>query len=151
MILPYWPQEITTAKRIYRPLVPVHLMTASDVAFVWALADTGADQTLLPASVADDIGMRYDRRTSTTILGFGGQRLSMAFGTIDLVITEGDEKFQWSAMVGIVDFTDPGDEIAIIGHLGGLEFFRAIFDGEQRQLELVPQSSFPGTVTTLSA
>lgn len=153
MIFPYWPVQVkaegstSETELIYRPLIPVHLITSHDVTSVWALADTGADETLIPASLADAIKMNYQDKDRTTMIGFGGRKLRVVFGTVDLVIADGEKRYQWSTRLGVVKFEKPADEIVILGHKGALDFFRTTFDGEKRQIELLPNASFPGTIS----
>ena len=134
---------------VYRPLVPVALITDRDASFVWALADTGADHTLLPASLAEAIGIPLGgQAATTTVQGFGGTELTVIASHVDMVIRSDQQRWQWSASVGVVQFDDPTDEVVVLGHGGFFEFFAATFDSSARELSLVPTSKFPGTVDT---
>ncbi len=62
-------------------------------------------------------------------------------------MTDGNQTFRWSTKVGLVDFADPNDEVTIMGHAGFLDFFRVIFDGHLRTLEIELTPAFPGQVT----
>jgi hypothetical protein len=42
-----------------------------------------------------------------------------------------------------VDFGSPDDEVIVLGHGGCLDYFRAVFDGEKAELELVQNSLLP--------
>ncbi|MND04228.1 hypothetical protein D3C83_244040 [compost metagenome] len=63
-----------------------------------------------------------------------------------LQVSDGRQTYEWNATAGFAAFDDPEDEIAILGHASCLDYFRATFDGEARQVELVPAGSFPGSV-----
>jgi len=38
--------------------------------------------------------------------------------------------------------------MVLLGHVGCFEFFRATFDAESKEVELVPTSQFSGTIGT---
>lgn len=56
---------------------------------------------------------------------------------------DGRQKFSWPAKVGFASFAQPEDEVAILGHAGFLDFFRALYDGHEHEVELQPTASFP--------
>ena len=49
----------------------------------------------------------------------------------------------WKTTVGFVEFGSASDEVIILGHGGCLDFFTATFDGENAELELVPNAFLP--------
>jgi len=77
---------------------------------------------------------------------FGGQSIRAVPAHVDLQISDGRQVFKWTAKVGFVEFVQAEDEVAVLGHGGCLEYFRATFDGDRREVELVPTTRFPGTV-----
>ena len=145
---PIEPTSLVEGDQVYRPLVPIHVVTLRGVAFIWALADTGADTTLLPASLADEIGVPLSLHNddATIVEGFGGQSLTVMPGDVNFTLSDGHQRFRWEAQVGFVQFQNPHDEVAVLGHSGFFEFFAATFDSSARQLSLVPTTIFPGTV-----
>ncbi len=49
----------------------------------------------------------------------------------------------WKTTVGFVDFGSASDEFIMLVHGGCLDFFTATFDGENAELELVPNAFLP--------
>lgn len=110
---------------------------------VLALVDTGADERVLPLSLAERIGVAVDDSHAMQAAGVGGQLIDLLPGAVELEITNGSESYKWRSFVGFARFQDPEDECAILGHVGALEYFTATFDGEVHRLSLVPNSTFP--------
>ncbi len=75
--------------------------------------------------------------------GIAGQSVPVILGEVVLELTDGNQTFRWPAKVGLVDFADPKDEVVLVGHAGFLDYFRVIFDGHIRtlEIELTPLSS----------
>jgi hypothetical protein len=105
-----------------------------------ALVDTGADETLLPLSLAELLGVELDREATSLATGISGDKLTIHYGDVELQIGAGNDEIKWRATVGFVDFGGPDQEVIILGHGGCLDFFTAIFNGELAELELVPNS-----------
>ena len=79
--------------------------------------------------------------------GVGGHPIELLPADVELEIATESEAFRWKAVVGFARFQNARDECAILGHVGALEFFTAIFDGESYQLTLEPNGRFPGVET----
>jgi hypothetical protein len=114
--------------------------------FLLALVVTGADEKIIPFSAAEEIGVELDEEQRSHAGGISGSHLELVAGRVELEIIGSDESFQWPGLISFAKFENVGDECAILGRIGGLEFFTATFDGNQRQGTLVPNDSFPGTV-----
>ncbi|MCH7726020.1 MAG: retroviral-like aspartic protease [Planctomycetes bacterium] len=127
-------------------MAPLRVIGPSGDAFLWALVDTGADQSVLPRSVADTIGLTLDQSQQSWVIGFGGQQVAIVPAEVDLQLGQAGQTFHWTATAAVVSFANVADEIVILGHAGCLDFFRTTFDGQGRELELVPTPQFPGTV-----
>ncbi len=107
---------------LHRPVVSVKINGPADDISLWAIADSGSDETLLPLSVGLKIGARLDHKTWQTE-GIGGQALPVTAGEGEVELSDGQETLQWQAMVGFVDFADPADEVTVLGHAGFLDYF----------------------------
>lgn len=128
----------------YRPIIPFRIIGDATDDYLRGLADTGADHSLLPRSIADRIGAEIDERTRWTVGGFAGQTARAVMGHVRMEITDGSATHQWSAQVGFVDYDDPEKEsIALLGHLGFLQFFNAQFRGKDHVVILEPNGTFP--------
>ncbi len=53
----------------YQPLVPITLRSATEETLTYAILDSGADATLLHASIAEDLGLELGDGTKTEIYG----------------------------------------------------------------------------------
>ncbi|HEY3966669.1 MAG TPA: hypothetical protein VGM05_19055 [Planctomycetaceae bacterium] len=74
---------------------------------------------------------------------FGGQQLATWFGDIILEIGSDAECYRWQAHVQFFEFPSPDEESLILGHSGFLDYFTAVFDGEQEILTLTPNGDLP--------
>lgn len=110
------------------------------------MVDPGSDDTLLPLAVARAIGVTMDATQIWHAEGIGGQSVPIILGEVVFELSDGAQTFRWNAKVGLVDFADPGDEVTLVGHAGFLDYFRVIFDGQQRTLELDVTSTFAGQI-----
>lgn len=81
------------------------------------------------------------------MVAFGGQKLSMQFGDVEIEVAQGGERFRWTARVQFFEFSSPGDESLVLGHAGFLDYFTATFDGARSELILVPNEDLPTAST----
>jgi hypothetical protein len=128
---------------VYRPEVFIRIIGETSDAYLLALVDTGADETVLPLSLAESIGTRPDGLQTTFAAGVGGHSIELFPGSVELQLLNGSESYRWRAMVSFAKFRDPADECAILGHVAALEFFTATFDGEHQQFSLLPNAKLP--------
>lgn len=131
---------------LYRPVIPLQLGGNLGRFSTSALVDPGSDETLLPLSVGQIVGANIDRTQNWQVEGIGSQAMPVTLGELEFELTDGNRTFHWSAKVGLVDFARPEDEVTILGHAGFLNYFRVIFDGHQRTLEIDITPAFPGQV-----
>jgi hypothetical protein len=108
-----------------------------------ALLDTGSDQTVLPLSTAQKLGIPLQRERRFDASGVRGDITTMVLGTVQLQINGFSQALKWTATVGFADFPGPDDECTLLGYGGCLEFFTALFDGANRIVELHPNHCFP--------
>jgi hypothetical protein len=103
---------------------------------VLALVDSGADVTLLPRSVASSIGAAVDDTIRWPVGGFGGQVIDASPGNVDLEITRDGSTIRWNATIAFVNYPAGAEEVSILGHAGFFDFFRVLFDGPAKELEI---------------
>lgn len=125
---------------ILRPVIPIRISGPAGNARWDALVDTGADETLLPASLAAILGIQLDDEATSQATGITGELLTIRYGEAQFELSSGHEVCQWRTMVGFVDFETAKDEVVILGHGGCLDYFTAVFNGEHAELELTPNS-----------
>lgn len=128
---------------ILRPVITIRIIGPKSDARWDALVDTGADETLFPLSLAEVLGVELDQELISEAAGISGDRLKIQYGDVVLRIETEQEDIEWKTTVGFVDFGSASDEVIILGHGGCLDFFTAIFDGENAELELTPNSLLP--------
>lgn len=121
---------------VYRPEITLRLIGASGDAIIHALVDTGADGTLFPRSIGEAIGATIYETNTATVRGLGGELLTVVAGEVEIELRAGDDCHRWNMTVGFTSLEKPEDEVAILGHAGFLDYFRATFDGQGRELQL---------------
>lgn len=128
---------------ILRPVITIRIAGLKSNARWDALVDTGADETLLPHSLAKLLGVTLDETMTGQAAGISGDRLTIHYGDVRLQIASGQETVEWISTVGFVEFGSTDDEVIVLGHGGCLDYFTATFDGEHGELELKPNSLLP--------
>jgi hypothetical protein len=128
---------------VRRPEIDVTIMGPAGLARCIGLVDTGSDQTILPRSVADELGILLAPAEGPPAVAFGGHRVQLLIGDAILTLTAGGESLAWKAPICFFDFPVTKDETVILGHAGFLEFFTATFDGKHETLMLVPNDELP--------
>lgn len=127
---------------IVRPVISVRVVGKAEQARCDALVDTGADETLLPWSLARLLQVDFEEHTSQAA-GISGEPLTIHYAPVELSIAAEGETITWKTLVGFVEFGGTEQEIAVLGHGGCLDYFTATFDGENAELELTPNSLLP--------
>lgn len=127
---------------ILRPVITVRVVSPKAEARWDALVDSGADETLLPISLAKVLDIELHAATSRAA-GVSGEQLTIHYGDVELQIACGLEVVRWRTTVGFVEFGVSNDELVILGHGGCLDYFTATFDGEHAELELTPNGLLP--------
>lgn len=130
---------------VYRPEVTVRLSGPLGNFVVSALIDTGADETVLPRSLAGVLGVVPDDEHAGHAQGVTGQYMSIAPGELAIEIVGPDLTYRWTTLVSFADFPNSADECVILGHVGALEYFVTEFDGENRVGTIRPSGRFSGT------
>lgn len=133
----------TDFRLILRPVVTLGIVGATAEGKWDALVDTGADETLLPMSLARVLGVNLDPSLTSRATDVSGNILAISYGEVVLRIESGSEVISWRTAVGFVEFDSASEEMVILGHGGCLDYFTATFDGQNAELELTPNADFP--------
>jgi hypothetical protein len=120
---------------MFRPMVPVRVISPVGDRQVLCRADTGADDTVLPHDMVAALGIT-GLSPPVNIGGIGGG-IPAVFGTVDLEISDGWTTYRWRAHVGF-HASSLYQSTPVVGLKGFLQYFTATFDGQSRQLDLVP-------------
>lgn len=84
---------------ILRPEIPVHIHGPLGSAIVHALVDSGADQTILPLSVATRLGIETKPITGPGAKTFGSQEISLEYGDVDIELTESEDRLAYTCLL----------------------------------------------------
>ena len=141
-----WPSPTVPSGLLHRPEILLRVIGKAGTVSLSALVDCGSDDTILPLSVGQATGAMMDPTQSWSTEGIGGQAVPVVLGEVTLELSDGSRTFRWLAKVGFVDFADPKDEIALLGHAGCLDYFRMTCDGHLQTVEVELTPSFPGQV-----
>jgi hypothetical protein len=133
---------------VYRPVARLRMSGSTGSAFLRTLIDTGADHTLVPFSIAENVGAELFEDEQNAVEGISGHVIPVVPGRVELELLNDGESLQWSAVVGFAKFATPEDECSVLGHAGCLEYFHAAFDGVQRVVELTLRGDLPGPDNT---
>ena len=144
LIGPPPPSLPNTAQVRWRPLVPVVIHgSQSLVTFGRALIDSGADDTLFPLDVANQLNIPLLPPTGHAIR-WRGQRYQVTYGTAELELIDDDgNSLRWPAIVG---FSPANLRYPLLGVCGFLGYFDLRLLGLGRLIELEPNASFPQIV-----
>jgi hypothetical protein len=125
---------------IFRPEVRIRVHGPIGSGDFLALVDTGADNTILPQSIAQSLGIPLVHGRGPEARAFGGQEIALSYADVELELVHPAKSLQWPARVF---FLAEGEETLILGHQGFLDYFTATFIGEECALDLQPNSYLP--------
>lgn len=127
---------------IFRPEVRIVVHGLRGAREVRALVDTGADNTILPESAARALGVPLTRATGPAAQAFGGQEIALSYADVELELVHSDAQIRWFAHIYFRD-GEEDEESALLGQQGFLEYFTAVFHGDECVLDLEPNPSLP--------
>jgi hypothetical protein len=122
---------------IHRPLVSVRAIGPKQNQVYEGLLDTGADETILPWSDLEWLGVQLLPRVVADIEGVGGS-LRVMYGFVDLEFNGPDGPIRWSHLAAFGQ-----RKRAIFGLNGFLEYFVARFDGVKHEVKLQYRGKAP--------
>jgi hypothetical protein len=138
-------RAITTGDEIVvlRPEIQVLIHGPAGGAEVLALADTGADNSVFPLSIAHRLGIVTTPGKGPGAIAFGGQQIALSFANVVIELRQDGESIRWLSQLYFADFPGDSEKTAILGHEGFLDYFTAIFDGENCTVTLEPNTDIP--------
>ncbi len=116
---PYQYIEIEEGK-ILNPLLKVSVKASFGWQDLWFLLDSGADTTMLTTSLADKLGLSYDKKKSTILHGIGENTIKAYPGSI--VLKLGDKE-----MMVRVYFSSENESTLLLGRLDIFDTFDIVF------------------------
>jgi hypothetical protein len=125
----------------FRPLLTVNIVGPGGRSqFYRATLDSGADDTVFPSSVADDLGIDLTNARENVCDAVGGHKVHYRYAEAEFQLSDGNEMFVWNAIVGFGETIQRG----ILGYAGMMRYFDIEFLGEIRQINIMPNPSFTG-------
>ena len=135
--------ETGESQIILRPEVVVRIVGPTCSEAFLGLVDSGADNTVLPTSIADRLGIPLRPAQGPSGVAFGGHELRFQVGQVEFQLFDDETTWVWNTDVLFHQFEETQDETLILGHAGFLDFFRTLLDPEQAAVELTPNGLFP--------
>ena len=112
---------------VMRPFIPVRLTGPRQSARYLAMADSGADRSVIPLSTADFLGLRFDGKPPRHVRGIGGE-VAVASARVDATVGRGTRMFTFRRLsVDVPTRRVPG-LIPILGREDIFERFEVSFD-----------------------
>lgn len=118
---------------LHRPVIPFRLTGPSASVEYYGLLDTGADESYITQEMAELLDVTPDSTDIYTVESASGD-MPVQYGRATIAVEQGSERYSWDAVVGIVP--EPWPE-AILGHVGCLQYFEAIYSYEHCVVELL--------------
>jgi hypothetical protein len=125
-----------------RPLVPITLVGPHGAQPFYGTLDTAADDTVFPESLAPQIGLDLTGAPTCSAHGVAAPTVTLRYAEVVLQLSDGHEQLEWPAWVAFAPLKMPR---ALLGFAGCLQFFTAAFLGDLEEVELEPNSLYPGT------
>lgn len=124
------PSPSAPGEPIFRPKIPVRLNgPRGDDALTLALVDTGADETVVPFSLARPLRVRLGSKVHV-FFDAGGRPNQIRYGEVEFTIGNGADAYSWRAMVAF----QQGRRYSVLGRAGCLDRFDVRFDGPNRRV-----------------
>lgn len=128
---------------ILRSVIPIVIDGPNGAMEIWALVDTGADHTVLPRFVAEQLAIPLHQDPTVTATAYGGTPIPLSVGIATLSLSTQGKTVSWTDEFAFHESADGENETAVVGHAGFLNYFTATFDGQAGQLTLIPNSDLP--------
>lgn len=125
-----------------KPLVLITLIGPTGTAVRRGLLDTAADDTVFSEDVAQKVGLDLTQAPEGEAAGVGGVIVQVRYAEVTLRLATNTEQREWRAWVG---FTSVKLNRPLLGFAGFLQFFSALFLGDQEHVELTTNGLYPGT------
>jgi len=133
------PSPADLARYVYRPVVPLTIFGPAGKAGIKGTLDSGAAETILPAYLADEVGVSLRPESQGVLRGADGRPFVVDYGIVDLSVLLGRTRLRWRATVCF----HPHRNDALLGDAGFLRHFTVTLNGPGRYATLQPNGKFP--------
>ena len=123
----YKPVNLSSGK-IYRPLIPL-TFNGKESIDIFGLLDSGSDMTIIPADMAEAIGINLENEIS----GISGSSIKAWESFISLKFGKGHEIYEFKIPVLVPQDTEYSK--IIIGRQGFFNQFKIIFIENEKRIE----------------
>ena len=130
MIFPYRETRRSGEVR-FEPIVKIQVLHGNKSLDIVALVDSGAERSLMPRQVADDIGLDLSQASQVEIIGAGGHEFPGFMTVVDLQL--GRHRFR-----APIIFTEQGINESLLGQNGFFSHFTVTFRYARRDLVITP-------------
>ncbi|MHB1038529.1 MAG: pepsin/retropepsin-like aspartic protease family protein [Pirellulales bacterium] len=127
---------------IFRPEIHLTVHGRRGSSDFLALVDSGADNTILPESIARSLDIPLHPAKGPAAKAFGGQEIALSYADVELELVHDEARLRWLARVYFLA-GGADDETLVLGHQGFLDYFTATFIGEEFALDLEPNDYLP--------
>jgi hypothetical protein len=111
------------------PLIPVTIRHNQQQADVLALIDSGAEHSVFPLAIAEELGWDLSNQVDVTIAGIAGAQAPGKLALMQCAIG----RVKWS---GPVIFSSGVHDRPLLGQAGFFEFFTVTFRRRRRDIEI---------------
>jgi hypothetical protein len=125
------PSPASPGRPVFRPKIPLKIHgPRGDMVVAIALVDTGADETVLPASSARALGVKLGSRTHF-LRAADNKAIAVRYGDVSLTISQpGVGEYTWNATVAF----QAKRPYSVLGYAGCLDHLDVRFDGPNRRV-----------------
>ena len=137
-------------KRLAYPAVVLGITVQGQLNFQKeVLIDTGSSHTILPLSLAAQLGIDSKTFRSTTFRSGSGHQLTGYLATVILSIRDPENSrcgWDWECEILLANINTT--LFGVLGHESFLEYFKFELDAEDSSFSLEENAAFPGDVLT---
>ena len=124
------PSPAAPDEPVYRPKIPMRLAGPhGDQSLTLALVDTGADETVVPFTLAKPLRVKLGSKVDA-LYGASGRPFQVRYGIVELSIGDGANVYSWQAKVAF----QQGRRFSVLGYAGCLDRLGVRFDGPNRRV-----------------
>ena len=124
------------AKNIVRPVIPVELISNEDSILYDALVDSGADNCIFDAQIADALGINLEKGILDYVGGINGKPEPYYIHKINIKVGGSEHQIYAGFKKNFPKFG-----YGVLGQKGFFEHFVVKFDYHKGDLELFPRSN----------
>lgn len=127
------------------PICLASISSGSQVAACDTLMDSGADDIILPVTVAQGLGIDLTNAPVSQARSVSRHVVTYHYAQVTLRLSDGREHCAWNAIVG---FVPQRLRWGNLGRAGFFQYFDVAFLTDAREVVVLPNATFPGQYLT---